>query len=480
MSKNKNHRILLLLLPYLLIILIASLVRFFYWQYAPYVIVSEDTFSYYEVGQTMLKEFFFVNNSRTPVYSLLLTVVVNGLGLPNTPVLSWLFFEKVLYMIPFQMIMGLLGLLILYHTLRLLKLNPILSLMFILFIGTNIIIFSWERLLLTESLATFSLILLVYISVKIFYKPGFIFFFIFLFLSIFSVMLRPFNIGLPVIPLIITILIHRKIKVAVYIIIILLLYSGFIHIYSVKNQQRLGFYGISQVSDINLLGKILEYRLPLSAGIEEKSIYDMVSEYQMLRRDSNPFRFLEYYNLIDEESIPKLLQLKKFGYSVISANLPEYLLKSTLLLPGALMDVSEKIIILPPEMSTTSRIFNINLEISRSVQIIFFLIFIFSGISVIGFLKKPSIINSTLTLAAGISLYQIALAVFTSPGEYGRLIVPAQPVMYFYSFYWFNKIIDRGKKYLIRLRGIFRPLGQRSFNREQEILINIWNESDLS
>lgn len=432
--------------PYVLIILIASLVRFIYWQYAPGLIISDDTYSYYQVGQRMLKESLFVDHYRAPFYSLFLVSVVNLLGAPNAPLLSGSFIEKINYVIPFQMGIGILGLIILYHCLMLLKIKRIISLLFVLFIGTDIIIFSWERLLLTESFAVFIIILNFYMTIKIIQKPRFIFFILLFLLSVCSVMLRPFNVGLPVIPLLVAVFYHRKIKVVIYCAIVLLFYTGLLHLYSSANYARWGYYGISRASDINMLGKILDYRLDISAGKEEKFIYDLVADYQSQKRDPHPFRFLEHYNLIGEENIPSLIPLRKFGYQVIGANLPVYMKKSSVQLPNALLDVSDKLVILPSNANPVSRLFNIGLSFNRFTQTFFFLIVIFGWIPVIQFVKKPTVFNAVYTLAVLISFYQIIFSVFIGHGEYGRLILPSQPLMYFLFLYPLAEILKPGRK----------------------------------
>lgn len=439
------------LLPYLLIIITGILVRFVYWRYVPGVVVSEDTYSYYQVGQVMLGEFFFANQYRAPVYSILLAFMVNTLGEANAAIFSGPFMTSVFYVIYLQMVIGILGLVILYRTLKILKLNFLHSLYFVLFIGTNIVIFSWERLLLTESLAVFCLTLFFYLTVKILDNARYIFFVLFLMLSVFTLMLRPFNIGLPVIPLFIAVLFHRKRRVTVFALMVLVLYFCFIRIYSTYNFKRWGYLGVSRAGDLNLLGKILEFRLPVSAGQSEQYIYNLVVNYQSRERDPHPFRFLEYYNLLAVSDIPKLLPLKNFNRKVIMANFPTYLLKSAAHLPGAITEVSEKLIILPVNQSFASLVFNLNLMASRRLQLLFYLIFIFFPASLFQFLKARTILNSALVLAAGMSLYQIIFSVFIAHGEYGRLIIPAQPIMYFFCFYYLNKIFDRARA-VIRLR----------------------------
>ena len=140
--------------------------------------------------------------------------------------------------------------------------------------------------------------------------------------------------------------------------------------------------------------------------------------------------------------------MKIFSYQVIGANLPEYLAKSTVLLPRALLDVSEKLVIMSPNLNLISLMFNLNLTVVRYAQIVFFLIFIFSFVSFIQFLKSRTLLYAVLILASLTSLYQIIFSVFIGHAEYGRLIVPVQPIMYFFSFYWLKKILEWGNKIL--------------------------------
>ena len=308
-------------------------------------------------------------------------------------------------------------------------------------IRVNIVIFSWERLLLTESIATFFVILLFYLSVKILIEPKPIHFCYYLITCVLSLMLRPFSIGLPIIPMLIAIFYHKKVKVIYFSIAVLLIYLSFVQLYSYLNYKRWGYYGVSRASDINMLGKILLYKLPIDAGKDEKFIYEKVADYTSVERDPHPFRFLEHYNLLSEDDIVKLLPLKKFSQKVIMANLPTYMLQSTKQLPGALTEVSEKVIILPWKGNLSSMIFNIDLLIARYFQFLFYLIFIFSFFQLREFIKAKTVISSAMLIALGISLYQVIFSVYIAHGEYGRLIVPAQPIMYLFSFYWLTRFL---------------------------------------
>ena len=384
----------------------------------------------------MLSEMFFVDHYRAPFYSLFLPLVVNLAGGNGALIRTPVFFEKAFFVIAIQMVFGVAGMLLLYRSLEILKLNYKFRVFLVLFLVTNLIIFSWERLLLTESLATFFLIMTFYLTVKILLNPKAVHFFWYLLIAVCALMLRPFSIGMPLIPLLIIIFYHKKKSVILLSIAVILLYGSVIKTYSTLNFKRFQFYGLSRAGDINALGKILLYRLPLEAGKNEKFTYDRVSDYTSLPRDPHPFRFLEQYNLQFEESVPDLLELKTFSRKVITASLSLYLLKSTEELPGGLASVSEKIMVPPAGANLESKILNIGFMISRYMQYVFFLIFIFFPVSIFSFIRKPTEKSAAMLVAGCVSFYQILFSVYIAHGEYGRLIVPAQPMIYLFSLYY--------------------------------------------
>jgi hypothetical protein len=204
--------------------------------------------------------------------------------------------------------------------------------------------------------------------------------------------------------------------------------------------KRYGLYDISTATNIVMLGKILDFELPIEAAKDETFFYQAVADYRQKKLEKNPFRFMEHVDILSEEKLPLIIKLKDFDRKVILPNLSTYLWRSVCQIPGALLDTSEKIILLPPKTSLTADFFRGLFLFYKYLQYLFFLTAIFAPLSFYQFLQKPNFQSAFLSILATISLYQIVFSVFFGYAEFGRLISPAQPVMYLFSFYWLGKM----------------------------------------
>jgi hypothetical protein len=426
-----------LLLSCLVLLIFSAFIRWLYYIHAPGIWVNEDTYSYFEEGAIMIKNRIPVGVYRTPVYSLFIHLVMFLYGKPEAPILSWDFFKAMEYTFYIQSILGVLSILILFKSLLILKLKPLYSFLFSLFTAFNIIVFSWDRLLLTESFAVFMLIVNLFFLVRIIRTPK-IMDFIFLFiLFILTVMLRPIYIAFPVLPLIVLTVYYfrqKNLRPIIYIFIMLILYFLILFSYFRENYRLNKVFGLSWASDITVFGKILSFDLPIENAKSEKFFYDLVTDYRNKNLEKNPFRFLEYANLVYAPLQPKQQQMKAFNGKVLASSYPQYFIKSLFLIPQALTETSEKIVLMAPSKSPASRIFNVLFQVYKTLQYLFFLIIPFTLISLYLFLKKSSRENTVLLILSFISLYQIIFAVLFGYAEFGRLICPAQPLMYLFIF----------------------------------------------
>lgn len=430
----KNESVLIVL-----IVVIAAIIRLLYYLHFPGILVSEDTYSYFLAGQEILKTKIPVSDFRTPVYPLFLQLFMYLSDAANAPILSPEFFAAMPYVLLVQSAMGIASLVFLYQTLRIAGLKTASSFLFTLFITFNIIIFSFERLLLTESLATFLLILIFYLTVKLMRKSKGIYFWLLLVLLIIQTMLRPIFIAFPAIPLFILCLYRFKRKVVIYSSLTLGIYLFIILAYSRLNFALYGVSGITRATDITMLGKILDFNLSIESARDEKFFYEAVNKYRMENREKNPFRFMEYYGLISKEQLPVLLKLKDFDRKVLAVNWSQYVINSLFQIPGALLEVSEKVI-LNPRKSDLSSLFHGLYYLYKYAQIAFFIIIPGFFFTLFNYVRKRTFVNTLLIFLGGVSLYQIFFAVFFGYAEFGRLILVAQPLLYLYSFYLFSRL----------------------------------------
>lgn len=102
--------------------------------------------------------------------------------------------EKIILL---QSLFGIIGLLVLYKTLIMAGVSTIASYIYTLFISFNILVFGWERILMTEGLSTFWLIIVLFMIVKILKKDKIIYFLHLLLIFIIGFLLKPFYVFLP-------------------------------------------------------------------------------------------------------------------------------------------------------------------------------------------------------------------------------------------------------------------------------------------
>jgi len=425
---------------FILVITTAVIIRHLFSVYHASITIASDTYGYYGIARLLQQDFagYFINDSRTPFYPLFLAIIMKFKSYTDVPILTAEFSDGANLIAFVQHIIGILSLSLLFFILQELKINKKLTAIFVILLAVNPMLFSWERVLMPETLAIFFLILIAFILIKGLKSGKSAYFYLLLPLFIFLFLLKPIYVLLPIFILPI-IYIHKRTKKSLLLIVsISFLYLLVPFSYIKINQIRYHYRGINRSSDINLLGKILKYDLPVEAAKDIKYFYQNVKDYRTAKRDSMPYRFLEYYDPAVYGKTEILNLLPAFNYQVISSNLPDFTFKSVAELPQALTEASE--LVTPYEtVSPLGRFFNLLFTIYKSFQYLFFLLIILIPYSFIKFLKKPGFLNTVLVILGIISLYQIFFSVFFSYGEFGRLINPVQPIIYLFILMIFTR-----------------------------------------
>src|SRR3989338_10370996 len=155
---------------HLLIIILASFIIRLPLFISGAAVTTPDSDGYYKLerkltGGKILNLVF--NDERTPLYLVFLHFGMSLTGNNNPDYQSREFYRGAYFITSLQTIFGILSILLIYITLMKLKVNPQKALFFSLFSSLNIMIFSWEKILLTESLTIFLLILIFYIAVNL-------------------------------------------------------------------------------------------------------------------------------------------------------------------------------------------------------------------------------------------------------------------------------------------------------------------------
>ena len=420
-----------------LIVITASVIRYIYSVYHPTITVASDTFGYYEIGNRILMENIsnlFFNDERTPIYPLFLASIMKLQGFPTAVVLSDEFYTGARLIVFIQHIIGILSLILMFFILRLLKVKSKYAFLLTIIISINPMVFFWEKVLVTETLTTFFLLLTLYIFLKGLETGKTVYFILLLSSLIFGFLLKPFYLFLPLFLLPVIPLYKNMKKSFMLFISITLVFLLIPLIYIRQNKINYQYNGINRSGDINLLGKILKYNLPVERAIRIEYFYENVKNYRTINGNSMPYRFLEFYEprIYDDDNKKLMNLLPEFNFKVITGNLPEFVIKSLQELPQALSEKSE--MITPTGSDKLSVFFILLFNIYNKLQYLFFLVFAFFPLSMLLFSKKRKFKNTSVFLLGVISVYQIFFSLFLSYGEFGRLIAPAQPVIYLFIF----------------------------------------------
>jgi len=439
-KQGKKH------LPYLLsIVFFAAIFRLAFFFQNPQIIINIDTFSYYKIAQLIAKDGFryFMNTERTSLYPVVLNLATQVTGHYQAAVESPEFYLSMGLLLLFQSTLGLMSLIILYKILVLIKVKTIPAYLYTLFIAGNIMVFGWERLLLTESLSVFWLIMTTYLLILILKNPKNQYFLVLTILFLLGFLLKPFYLLFPIVVYFIILLHHHRKKIVIACFLSLLLFYAFVAFYIQHNQTYFGNATVSRNGDINLLGKILQFRLPIEAASSEEYFYQKVKDYYVFGGDPMPYRFLDNCDPDIYDKAEMMRSLRRFNRKVILANLPQYLSQSTKQLPSALLESSELLVFPDAKTGFLNYFISFLYQTYRKFQILTLAVFPFYFLSLLVWSKKNDFTDTVLALLGTIAVYQILISVFLSYGEFGRLIAPVQPILYFFCFWWYWYLVKK-------------------------------------
>lgn len=436
------------LFPILIIIFIAAVIRILYYYHFPGIQAQPDTWMYYYLGRQMMTGNFlkyFVNNERTPVYPLFLNMISYFSGSLGAPMPSDLFSIAMEKVILVQTLIGIIGISVFYITLRIIGLSAVKSFLITLFTSCNLLVFGWERILLTESLGTFFLIFLFFVIIRILKQDKVVDYIYLLFLLVAGFLLKPFYLFLPffVFPVIVY---YRRNKTALWgSIIVIAGFSLSVLFYIERNSRLFDYRGINKISEINMLGKILELNLNVEPAKEVPYLYNNVKEYRAKGGEPMPYRFLEKYYFYDDPVLFR--ELGKFNSLVIKGNFMNYFTGSLMQIPRGLVYMSELYILKRPRESILGDIFLNIAKFYKIMQYLNFIIFFSFPVTLYSFITGKSFRYAVLALLGVISLYQIFFSVFFSYGEFGRLISSGLPLIFLYSLFSYWEIFKKINSY---------------------------------
>lgn len=235
------------------------------------------------------------------------------------------------------------------------------------------------------------------------------------------------------------------------------IYFLFVRHYSLMNYKYNRYFGISRTGDINLLGKVFQYNLPIESGKSFGQIYDNITEYKKWGDTSNPWEFAKTYPDIywnQNRGLwdgPSFDVIKKFSRTVVFHNIFQYITQSLLFFPQAMLETPFMKPLLQPTAEGFSIVFHFLYYLYQKLQYLTLIILVTFPITFIEFLTKRNLVSAIYTLLGMFCLYQISFAVFFSFMDYGRLIIPVQIFLFLFSFYWWSRII---KLLFVRLKKV--------------------------
>lgn len=270
---------------YLIVLVFLSvIVRLFYSGFhPPQLILNVDSYGYYGFGKQIVERpalSTFVNQYRVPVYSTILGSLIVLNGKTNVPLDAPAFRPVLSQLTLIQGLFSVVGITLIYLLLLQLSVSVIWSFIVSLFLSFNVYSYPLERAIMTDSFAYTFLIGLTYLLVQLVQKPTKRVYVLSGILSAASWLLRPNLLLVPLLslPLLLLVKTNKKFmytNIQVFC-VSLLLPIAFVFL----NSYYHGYIGISQINEINLLGRILEFNLPVEAGKEHSTYYNAVLENQ--------------------------------------------------------------------------------------------------------------------------------------------------------------------------------------------------------
>lgn len=399
-------------IPIISILLIAIVFRLILAYFHPTIVLSADSYEYDAYASNIhnypsLK--LFIQPYRTPIYPLFILFSRYISGMIHVPPMNVLMF--------LQSCMGIAGILLFYRLCLRLEIHRKLALIVTLLFATNMLFIAWERVLLTEALAIFYVLLFASIFVEQALKPKPVFIMLLAGMSFVGFYLRPALILFSGMSFVVLFLYQRKFSVRKWICIAILFVVLFLGFHRYINLNKWAYNGLIMISDTNLFGKILEYNLPIESGKQYSFFYNNLTHYRENNGTPNPYRFYDVHDPDISVHMDRLAQMRMFTLAVISHNLQTFIFRSIFFIPWALSDVS---VLIRPMLPKG-------------------LVEIYQGIQSMILLAIPFLLfkarKTAISLLGVISFAYVFAMVMFGYEDWGRLIVEVMPLILLFTVY---------------------------------------------
>lgn len=419
------------------LIILAITIRILYYFHSPTYETAGDTVSYYLAGKAMVEEKRFIDPWRTPLYPVILAVPFLLGARPMPTDVVGVYIPEFWTVRIVQSIGGVLMIALLYVLLLLVGFSRRTSALYGIFIACNYLILMFEHTILTESFAVLWLVGTMYLTVSVIRRFSIRIFSLTVILWIVGTLLRPNFIALPIILSGIILLAHRTRIVIFACLAGLLVYGTVLYAYAGMNGNIYKYQGITRISDVNLLGKMLAYRLPMDSG-EEKSDVELWLQSSQAAADTDPWQVFRNHPELFTNSYA--MPLHTIVTKSVFRSIIPFVIDSTMELPGSLVspsivtDVTAKVNRFDNFFATLERIYYFGMYVN-------FAVFIAVPVFLWEALMNRTLKAYSLLLFSLVGLYQVCAGVYLGYDDFGRHILIAQPLLYVPSFVIWYRLI---------------------------------------
>lgn len=423
------------------VFLAALVVRIMYAIAAPAIFFNVDTEGYYNIGMALFREpslQTLITPYRTPVYPLFLNTIMYILGVGGAPYGSAAFLWGAEIVVAIQLVIGAIAFTALYQVLsRLLPGRT--GQLFGLFLLFDVFVVGWEHTLMTEGLAISISIFITTVLLHILLAPSGKKFMLLWFLFAFGFLLRPSFMVLPLATLPLVAWYFRKHGLVVFLACVTLAAATAVPlVYAHINYTHYNYFGIQFVGDIDVLGRILEFKVPIDSAKTNTYFYTTVKDSRATTNITMPFRFLERYDPDIYGKPYRFTQLQAFNQTVILHNLPLYVVRAMGTIPEILLEVCDFTLVPPGSTNLLTRIVWVLQQMYGYAQYATVVTPFLWILMSIAFFVKPTRSHAIIALIGTIAMSQIfltALAVYKDAGgQYGRVISVVRPQLFLFLF----------------------------------------------
>lgn len=423
----------------ILVFLAAILVRIVYSLGAPAIFYNVDTEGYYNIGMNLFTQpslRTLITPYRTPVYPIFLNTVMQMTGAGGAEYGSSEFLRGAQVVIIIQMLIGAIAFTSFYKVLSE-YLTGRLRLFYVIFLLLDVLVIGWEHTLMTEGLAVSISIFITCTLLQLLRTPSnrrFIFLWL---LFTLGFLLRPSFIVYPIATLPILGWFYRKQARVVLSVCIVLACAAIVPLtYARVNYGNHGYFGIQYVGDIDVLGRILEFHIPVESAKNNTYFYTTVMDNRSSENITNAFRFIEKYDFDIYSKPYRFVELQSFTRTVVGNNIPLYVGKALGTIPQILLEVCDFIRIAPSSPYALTFIVGFLQQAygwAQYATLLVPLVWVPIGIM---FLLKPTRWNTFMFLIGTIAMSQViltSLVVYKDiGGQYGRVLSVIQPHLYLF------------------------------------------------